>query len=284
MHADAPSRTAYRVAMHRAAHQLFDHPRIFDDPLAVSIAGLDDASELRAERGRLQTPTARHLRAFMAVRSRYAEDQLSHAIGHGVRQYVVLGAGLDTYAYRRPEAVDGLRVFEVDHPATQAWKRDRLAHGRIPIPGSLTFVPVDFEHQTLAAALVAAGFRTDQPAFFAWLGVVMYLTLEAATSTLAFIGSLPTESGVTFDYAISRNALTWMERMAADALAARVARAGEPFRLFFEPAELAQMLANLGFGRLEDLGTAELNARYFHERTDGLRIGGGLARLMTARR
>ena len=279
---DAPSRTAHRVAMHRAAHQLLDDPRIFDDPLAISISGLGAASERRAQAGRLDTRTARYLRAFIAVRSRYAEDQLAAAIGHGVRQYVVLGAGLDTYAYRRPHPADALRVFEVDHPATQLWKKERLAHASIPIPESLTFVPVDFEHQMLAAEMARAGFRTGQAAFFAWLGVVMYLTLEAASSTLAFIGSLPAGSGVTFDYALARNALTGAERMAAGALAARVARAGEPFRLFFEPAGLAGLLGGLGFGRLEDLGAAEINGRYFQDRTDGLHIGGGLAHLMTA--
>ena len=216
-----------------------------------------------------ETPFNRLLRAFMAARSRYAEDQLESAIASGVRQYVVLGAGLDTYAYR---SAPGVRVFEVDHPATQAWKRSRLEDAGIAIPDSMTFVPVDFEKQSLADELACAGFNMSQPAFFSWLGVIMYLTLEAATATLSFIATRPPGSGITFDYATG----TW------EPLARRVARAGEPFRLFFNPADLAKLLHDLGFSAIEDLDPQQINARYFHDRADGLQVAGDRAHLLTA--
>ena len=127
------------------------------------------------------------------------------AVAKGVRQYVVLGAGLDTFAYRNPFAY--LRVFEVDHPATQAWKRDQLQAGGIAIPDGFAFVAVDFEKQTLNAELAAAGFTTSQPAFFSWLGVTPYLTREAFEGTLRFIAAMPAGSGVAFDFAVERSAL-----------------------------------------------------------------------------
>ena len=275
-----PSRTARGVAIRRAAHQLLDHPRLFEDPLALAILGEETARLLEAEPARLENSP--RLRAFVAVRSRFAEEELAAAFNRGIRQLVVLGAGLDTFAYRNPFAASGLRVFEVDHPATQAWKRELLADAGIAVPPSLTFVPLDFEERSLAAALEEAGFRPDLPSFFSWLGVVPYLTLDAARATLAWIGGLPGESEVVFDYAISPASLGELQRKAFDALADRVARAGEPFRLFFEPAELAGMLGELGFRAIEDLDAAEIDRRYFGDRSDGLRVG-GLAHLVSAR-
>src|SRR5579864_4150569 len=176
-----PSHTAQRVAVRRAAHQLWDAPRIFEDPVALKIIGPDQAAELAHEPPADSVPT-QHLRAFIVARSRYAEDQLAEAVARGTRQYVVLGAGLDTFACRNPFA--GLRVFEVDHPATQSWKRKQLESVGIPVPTSLTFVPIDFEKQTLAQALEPAGFKADQPAFFSWLGVTPYLPSEIVLANL----------------------------------------------------------------------------------------------------
>jgi methyltransferase (TIGR00027 family) len=282
MHESRPSRTAHRVALRRAAHQLVDDPPVFVDPLAMSIVGSDAASELLATLSAEQTLAARVPRAFMAVRSRYAEDQLALAVGRGVRQYAVLGAGLDTFAYRSPHAQAGLRVFEVDHPATQAWKRELLSAASISIPPELAFAPIDFERQTLGDGLPSAGFDLAAPAFFSWLGVTPYLTREAFTATLRFILAMPPGSGVAFDYTVVRSSLNPREQMALDALSARVAAAGEPFRLFFEPGELVGELGRMGLGHIEDLGPAELNARYFHDRSDGLRVIGGLGRLLSA--
>jgi methyltransferase (TIGR00027 family) len=281
MHDHIPSRTAFRVAMRRAVHQLLDHPKVFDDPLAIPILGEETASDLRAAPEKFERPGTTTLRAFMAARSRFAEDQLSLAVQNGVRQYVVLGAGLDTFAYRNP--FENLRVIEVDHPATQAWKRDLLAAARIAIPPSMTFAAVDFAKQSLADELARSGFHSNEPAFLSWLGVVPYLTRDAAFGTLRWIGSLPAPTEVVFDYGIARSSLNFFERTALDALSARVARAGEPFQLFFEPAELATALHGFGFRRLEDLASAEINARYFADRSDGLKVRGNLGHLISAR-
>lgn len=265
------SRTARSVAARRAAHQILDVPPVFEDPLAIKIADADAESDGIA---------SRFLRAFIAVRSRFAEDELKSAVARGTLQYVVLGAGLDTFAYRNPYA--GLRVFEVDHPATQAWKRHRLASAGIAVPDSLTFAPVDFERQSLRDGLSGIGFQMDRITWFAWLGVVPYLSLEAFRATINFIAAMPGGSGVTFDYSPPRSELNLRQRFALDRLSKRVASAGEPFRLFFKPSDLADELSRAGFHHLEDLGTAELNERYFANRSDGLRLWGG-ARLMSAR-
>jgi len=265
-----PSRTAWRVATRRAAHQILDIPPVFPDPLALKIVA-----------GEADLDGSAAFRAFMAVRSRFSEDELAEAVVRGAAQCVVLGAGLDTFAYRNP--YPKLHVFEVDHPATQEWKRHRLHQSDITIPDSLTFVPVDFETQTLRNGLIQAGFRFDQMTFFSWLGVVPYLTREAFESTLRLIASMPKGSGVVFDYGATRDSLGPREQEARDALSARVAAAGEPFRLFLDPKELDEYLKVIGFARVEDLTSQELNARYFRDRADGLRLMGTGGHLLSAR-
>jgi methyltransferase (TIGR00027 family) len=282
MHEGRPSRTALRVALRRAAHQLVDHPKVFDDPLAIPILGPAGGARLQREMESAATPYARAMRAFMAVRSRHAEDLLHRAVARGVGRYAVLGAGLDTFAYRNPYPVDHLQVFEVDHPATQAWKRGCLEEAGIAVPAGLTFAPVDFESQTLADGLRAAGFRDDEPAFFSWLGVVPYLTREAIRATLRYVAALPAGSEIVFDYGIPPDSLDPRRRQVFDALAERVAAAGEPWRTFYEPAALVRELGELGFGDVEDTGPEAIDARYFADRTDGLRMG-GLGHLMRAR-
>ena len=277
-----PSRTALRVAMHRAAHQVFDSPKVLDDPIALAIIGPPAVAELTAKQARYRENIARNLRAFMAARSRVAEDELAVALTRGARQYVILGAGLDTFAYRNPRAGIELRVFEVDYPATQEWKRGRLASAGISIPESLTFAPVDFERQTLSDGLKLAGFDRSRASFFSWLGVTMYLTEAAFSSTLGFIASTPPGGGVVFDYAVTRVSLDPSAQIALDALSGRVAAVGEPFQTFFEPAELIQRLQGLGFSFVQDLGAEEINLRYFKDRADGLCVSGRLARLMNA--
>jgi methyltransferase (TIGR00027 family) len=273
------SRTAQRVAIRRAAHQLLDQPRVLDDPLALRIIGSETAEELRSN-PKEHHAFSRAFRAFMAARSRYAEDELARAVAEGVMQYVVLGAGLDTFAYRNPHP--GLRVFEVDHPATQAWKREQLRAGAIQVPSSLTFVPIDFEQQTLADGLHGYGFNASAATFFSWLGVTPYLTHEACMATLSLIAKMPAGSGVVFDFAVDPALLNPGQRQALDALSKRVARYGEPFQLFFDPAKLQDELKRLGFHRTEFLQGNELNARYFKDRTDGLLVRGGLGHLMGA--
>jgi methyltransferase (TIGR00027 family) len=273
------SKTAHRVAVRRAAHQLLDDPKVLDDPLALRIIGSEAASDLISN-PREHHAFSRAFRAFMAVRSRYAEDELARAVAHGVRQYVVLGAGLDTFAYRNPHS--GLRVFEVDHPATQTWKREQLQAAGIPIPSSMTFVPMDFEKQALADGLENSGLDANSAAFFSWLGVTPYLTREAFISTLSFIGGMPAGSGVVFDFTVDPALLNPGQRQALDALSKRVAAAGEPFQLFFDPNKLQDELRRLGFRRTEFLQGKDLNARYFKERTDGLLVRGSIGHLMAA--
>lgn len=273
------SRTAQRVAIRRAAHQLLDQPRVLDDPLALRIIGSEAAGALRSN-PKEDHAFSRAFRAFMAARSRYAEDELARAVGHGVTQYVVLGAGLDTFAYRNPHP--GLRVFEVDHPATQAWKREQLQAAGIAIPPSLTFVPIDFEQQTLADGLGQSGFNTNAAAFFSWLGVTPYLTREACMTTLGFIAKMPAGSGVVFDFAVDPALLNAGQRQALDALSERVARYGEPFQLFFDPGDLLDELKGMGFQRMEFLQGKEINARYFKDRKDGLLVRGSIGHLMGA--
>lgn len=259
MDEQAPSRTAFAAAAHRAAHQVLEQGALFGDPLALALLGPEAEGAMREAQ---DDPTRRGMRLFIAARSNVAETALAAAVlNRDVRQLVVLGAGLDTFACRNPFR-ESLRVFEVDHPATQAWKRRRLAEAEIPIPPSLTFVPVDFERDDLRARLCACGFEPERPAFFTWLGVVPYLSRQAVFATLAMIGALPGGAEVVFDYADPPQTLTPEMRAAHEARAARVAAVGEPFLSFFEPDELHEKLRALGFCEIEDLNPPRLWARF----------------------
>jgi methyltransferase (TIGR00027 family) len=271
------SKTALRVAIRRAAHQLVEKPRILEDPIAVALIGNGYARDME----RAQHKVARDFRLFMAARSRYVEDRLAEAVAQGVRQYVVLGAGLETFAYRNP--FPGLRVFEVDFPATQEWKRGLLGEAGIELPESLTFVPLDFENKALGEGLREAGFDAGKAAFFGWLGVVPYLTLEAFRATLETIGGLPAGTAVSLEYAFSPETLTPQRRVIFNRLAERVAAAGEPFQLFFTPEELEAELRRAGFKRTEQCDWRGLNELYFKDRADGLKLSpAGLGKLATA--
>lgn len=257
-----PSRTALATAYARALHQVADDPRILVDPVVGRLIGFsahEPADEPAAGTGPAgDRPFAgaadRPRRMFFAARARYAEDRIAALAARGVRQVVVLGAGLDTFACRNPHP--GLRVFEVDRPATQEWKRDRLAEAGIEVPESLTFVPVDFETDALAERLAAAGFLRAEPALFAWLGVVFYLTAEAVQSTLGYIAGQAGPSEVVFDYLQPPDSEP--ERQRLRERAARVAAAGEPFFSYFTPAAVAARLDGLGFTPFEDLSAAQL--------------------------
>ena len=266
-----PSRTALAAAFHRAAHQVLERGQIFADPLALRILGMD-APTVARQAG--ENPSGRRVRLFIAIRTRFAEEALAVAIERGVRQVVVLGAGLDTYAYRSPFR-DRLRLFEVDHPATQAWKRQLLRDAAIPLPSSLTFVPVDFERETLAERLAAAGFDRTQQTFFTWLGVVPYLNQDAVWSTLAFIASLPNGAHVVFDYSDPPASLSPERRASHEQRARHVAGLGEAWVTYFEAEELHAKLAALGFSEIEDLGPAQIVSRYFPGRASSLPERGG---------
>jgi methyltransferase (TIGR00027 family) len=263
-----------RVAIRRAAHQLYDaEPRVLDDPIVVPLLRKTYGAALDEEAGTFNERSSLGMRAWMVSRSRFAEDKLAEAVGRGVRQYVLLGAGLDTFAHRNPHA--GVRVFEVDHPATQAWKRWLVTESGLPEIDDVQYVPVDFERQSLAAELEAGGLDGSKPTMFAWLGVVLYLTRPAFRGTLDWIGS-----GVVMDYALPRHALPEEELEGLDLLAAKVASIGEPFQLFFTPEEMAAELA--AFREIEDVGTQVISARYLANRVDGLSLAGRGGRMVCA--
>jgi methyltransferase (TIGR00027 family) len=266
-----PSHTARGAAAYRALHQTLDGGAIFSDPFADRI--LDD--EARARRDEIAAkPSLRPMRLFIAARSRFSEDTLSACVARGVRQIVVLGAGLDTFALRNPHESQGVRVFEADYPATQTWKRERLKQAGLAVPASLTFAPVDFERQSLADGLAASGFQADRPAFFQWLGVVPYLSRDAISVTLDFIVGVP-GSAVVFDYAEPFANYPAARRENVMALAASAAARGEPWLSLFDPAEVADMLRGEGFRVVEDLGLAELTERFYGTLKQGIVIGPG---------
>jgi methyltransferase (TIGR00027 family) len=266
MQTGVASKTALRVAIRRAAHQVIDRPRVLEDPIARRLIG----REYERDMERAMHYVARDFRLYMSVRSRYAEDRLAQQVANGVAQYVILGAGLDTFAYRNP--YPRLRVFEVDFPATQEWKHELLAAAGIEIPGNLTFIPLDLEHKSLAESLDEARFNAAEPAFFGWLGVVPYLTLEAFRATLATIGKMPAGTAISFDYAFPPETLSAQRRRVFEMLSKRVAAAGEPLQLFFTPQELEREVRAAGFSRIEQFDTNCMNETYFKGRADGLKL------------
>jgi methyltransferase (TIGR00027 family) len=267
-----PSRTAFAVAAYRAQHQVLEGARLFKDPLAVPILGLDPEA-LRPEPD--EPVSKRVMRFFVVARAAIAEADLKRGVEErNVGQLVVLGAGLDTFAYRNP--FEGrLKVFEVDHPATQAWKRRRLEEAGIAIPDSLTYAPVDFERENLTERLAAAGLDPALRTFFTWLGVVPYLTGEAIASTLAQIAAHPGGAEVVFDYGEPREALDPVIRAHHDERVARVAAMGEPFLSFFTPEDLHGRLHALGFPEIDDLDMPALVTRLTGLPSDGARRPGG---------
>ena len=267
MKSDEPSRMALMVARQRAAHQLLDHGAILDDPYAIRILGEPEANVLQASNDQ---PLMSLGRLFTAARSRIAEDALSKAVERGVRQVVILGAGLDTFALRNPYAAR-ISIFEVDHPATQAWKRRRLAGAELAPPAWLTFVPADFERDDLQQKLSSAGFLRTSAAFFTWLGIVPYLTRGAIDDTLGYIASIP-NSEVVFDYAEPPE--TWAEGMKAHA-AARMAyleKINEQWVARFEPAGVAAILRSHGFDDMEDISFQQVVSRFGRD-VQGLATG-----------
>ena len=274
------SRTAIGAAGHRAAHQVIERGFVFADPLALSILGpdADEAIALASER-----PERRPLRLFIAMRSRFAEDSARRAIAEGVRQVLVLGAGLDTFAYRL-EPTEGLRMFELDHPATQREKRRRLAAAHIAEPSHVAYVAHDFEHGSLTQALAASGLKLGERTFVLWLGVTPYLAEEAVYATLGELARWSGGAEVVFDYA---NPPHTIEHAAARdfhlAMAERVAASGEPFRGYFETEDLHAGARKLGFAEIEDLDRAALDARYLPDAPSSPRsgFGGHVVRMAT---
>jgi methyltransferase (TIGR00027 family) len=284
------------VATERAVHQILEHPKIFDDPLALRIIGTNAESKLRSRLAEFENPDQRRFRAGVMVRNRYTEDELARSIAGGIRQYVILGAGLDTFAYRNPFPL--LRVFEVDHPATQAWKRDTLEKAGIDIPSSITYVPVDFERQSIADALGRSGFRANELTFISFIGVLRYLSGEAFKSILTGIISVtPAGSEIVFDVGPAPSILETVRGQArpgrTESLFESSWSASVPQRLrrrisqiissarsdndflptYFDLPSLTRDLKRVGFTDVEFVTPGDLNLRYCNGRTDGLRIG-----------
>jgi methyltransferase (TIGR00027 family) len=258
----AASGTAAGVAVMRAAHLIIEsEPPVLNDTVAARLLGPEMVAQIRARVDELQTPPALGLRSHVLLRSRFAEDTLMDAVADGVEQYVLLGAGLDTFAYRQPEWAHGLTVIEVDHPGTQGAKRGALAAAGIEIPPNVRYADIDFERETLAQGLARCGVQTAKPTFFSWLGVTMYLTRDAIEATLRTVLSFPKGSGIVLTYAHTDSA---QSRMAADS-----ATAGEPWVSYFTPDELGAMLRSLGFSDVSFLSREEAEERYYANRTDG---------------
>jgi methyltransferase (TIGR00027 family) len=255
--------------MHRAVHQTLEGGVIFSDPFAVQI--LDDQAR-EALPAFASDVTQRSMRLFIAARSRFSEEAMATCVARGVRQVVILGAGLDTFALRNPHA--GVMVYEVDYPATQAWKRERLAQASLALPTSLTFAPIDFERQSLGKGLSASGFRADEPAFFQWLGVTPYLTREAIISTLDFVASIA-GSEVVFEYGEPFENYPPAMRANLIAVAERAAARGEPWLSLFDPADIAALMRARQFAEFEDVTRGELATRYYGDLGEGLRSGPG---------
>lgn len=291
----APSATAAGAALLRAAHRVFDAgPPVLDDPYALTLGGLEDVAAFRVRIGHLQADIAarsdpvfaagllRGLRAAVVLRNRYAEDVLAAAYARGVRQYVLLGAGLDSFAMRRGAAFAGLEVFELDRAPTLTWKRERLrALG--PLPPGLHFVPADLERQSPLDALTTSAFRRDEPACFAWLGVTSYLSAAAVRQTLSHLAGAAAGSELVFSYALAASRLSTDAHRMSAVLQRRIADDGEPAASRgFDPQVLATVMSELGYVDIEDFTIADAERRYFGGRADGLRPA-PLTHLMRAR-
>lgn len=276
-------------AYSRGYHAAHDEPKIFDDFLALQLFTSDETAMFQRnlaealkffdpERAALCSDEASALGWFVRLqggpitlsRSRYVENCLNVAVLEGVRQYIILGAGMDTFAFRRLDLMRQLQVFEVDHPGTQANKRERLARLRWEIPPQLTFVPLDFNHASLSAVLRQTRFDPQALTMVSWLGVTYYLSRNAVVGTLRELAALaPAGSTVIFDY-MDRDAFA-PERAATRALRQQAAmrQSGEPMQTGFDPATLPSELADVGLQLCEDLGPAEIEARFFAGRDDG---------------
>jgi methyltransferase (TIGR00027 family) len=258
MKLNEPSRTALIPARQRAAHQVLDHGSILNDPFAMKILREDEKDVLQFANAH---PLASIGRLFTTARSRIAEDALSGAVEKGVRQIVILGAGLDTFALRSPHGARQICIYEVDHPATQAWKLERLAQAQLALPSWLTLVPVDFERDDVGEKLVAAGFQQTSPAFFSWLGVVPYLTQEAIGSTLDYMASIQ-NSEVVFDYMEPPQAFSEEMRELVMKRTEQLEKMEEPWASRFEPAGIAALLRSHGFCDIEDINFQEIRSRF----------------------
>ena len=263
-----PSRSAALTAAARAVCREDPEGAVLDDSLAADLAGTVGAEMIERARATMTADEVLGFCRWVCVRARFAEDMVEEALDHHVEQYVILGAGLDSYAYTRGARHKTLRVFEVDHPASQAWKRGRLRDIGVPEPLNLAFAPVDFERETLEDGLRGAGFDFDAPAAFAWIGVTMYLTSAAITSTLRDVASSAPGSRLVMTYNLPDDAVDEFSRRVTGSMRALVTNAGEPFISLFTPAEIERLVAEHGFTRMRHFGADDARQIYFNGRAD----------------
>ncbi len=271
------SRNAQAVAAIRAAHRRYDSPLIYDDPCAYRLCGSAWRAVVRFRAlhalvfGRL-LHVLRPVHGQLLARARFAEDHLEGAVRRGVGQYIVLGAGFDSFAVRLPAWARKLRVFELDRPQTLEEKRRRLERAGLSCPDNLEFVPIDFEHQSIDEVLARSSFIPAEPSFFSWLGVVVYLTSDAIDTALRSIQSVGAPgSELVFDYMLPDHLVDPQERSVIDFVRRLGVRRGEPYVSYFEPPQIATTLSERGFRVLEDVSPSSQHARYFSSREDDLR-------------
>jgi methyltransferase (TIGR00027 family) len=269
----APESTAVRVALWRAMHvQVDPPPHVLDDEVGLQLVAPDDGWRGRPDMDPVFTSG---FRAAIVARARFIEDLVAAQVDRGVGQYVLLGAGLDTFAQRRPEIASQLRVFEVDRPGPQAWKRQRLVELGFDVPEWLRLVPVDFEADSWSDELAAAGFDPSEPAVVASTGVSMYLTKEANAATLRQIASFATGSTLAMTFLLPLELLDEADRPGLQMAASGAQASGTPFLSFFAPSDMLELARQAGFRDARHVPLPELAARYFADRTDGFRPSTG---------
>jgi methyltransferase (TIGR00027 family) len=273
------SRTAVGVAVLRAAHQFLDaEPKILVDPIAVGLIPEASEAALRAAVQHLQQPHMRRMRANFVLRSRFTEDRLEAASRRGVTQYVVLGAGLDTFAFRQPSWARQLTILEIDHPASQQFKIATLKAAGVRVPDNVRFFPIDFAVDAIGDKLALAPFDRDRPIFVSWLGVTQYLARDAVGATLRALA----RGAVAAELVLSYIPDDWTlmepdEREATERAQALAASLGEPWLSKFSAGTMADLLAASGFSRVEPLTIDEARSQYFGYREDKLQPSRGAA-------
>jgi methyltransferase (TIGR00027 family) len=264
------SSTMIRSVIYRAMHQVLDaDPKILDDPLAVGLVKGSSREEILAMPANSLPPT--WFRSPFVMRSRYAEDSLREAVADGIGQYVLLGAGMDTFAYRQPSWVARLRIFEIDQLESQKVKLEHLAKLGIAVPANVEFCSIDFEHTSLSEGLATSSLDHRATAFFSWLGVTQYLTKEAIDSTLRFLLSMPRRSELVLGFVLPPDSWRPEEVNFLTQVVRRAGELGEPWLTFFRPNEISDYLMDLGFSQVSHLTLEDAAARYFVNRHDGLR-------------
>jgi len=280
---EQPSRTLLRTAIRRAAHQIFDTPTIFNDPIAVGLVPEASEHTVLAAAADHITPVPTLLRSLSAMRSRFAEDRLADAVASGACQYVIVGAGLDTFPWRQPTFARDIQIFYADHPTTLAWTRERIRERGLSMPSNVTFVAVDLEEDRLGKQLGAFGFEPEAGTFCSTLGVVQYLSRDAVERLFHFAASLTPPSEIVFSFVPPDDELDGDDLAAATQAVVLTEALGEPWKSRFQVSDLIDLLVRAGFRDIFHLTPEVAQQRYFAERRDMLKAH-RLEQLIAARR